>query len=530
MNLLKNWKLWVLIALIILSTVGYYVLYGQKTVHGNVNINKIESIDKVYSYNVYSDFYYRVEKYDEDGKAVTASYSKLIPLKTSIGYDFANDPKYPKITLQTTKAKGTLYLDETDGRKIERYIKTFSDYGEMFGTIVATQDQAYFDKSAQKVEKILKNLYGDSLKLPVQDIKKYYTYEDVPISNMKIKYYKLEAINKNLKLKNVLDVKEWQPNIAEWQFGENDRIYLQYLKQNTVGDLYDYLKNDKKKKDALVVKTVKIHNGKLDKIYFKIKLKENKIECLFMDDNGHIYSLIMRTENTNALHKYIPDFLKIVYGINFVDVKNFDNWFAKEQEEKETYFNDIAVKTKEINSLIDRLKNSDIECSNSKYSRIDEKPWDKKFKIFKEMYGHYPDKKMLDELNQVATDLKNKVQDSEGIIAKGSEYYDSGKEYTNEMLQGTNDKISKAAKSASNSASNAVSNVVSFMGYGEDDPIEQKEEIPSVDKNSTEAGFSFGDMWKDMKDAVAEVDSQNTQNDVIELEDNATKSSKGGSH
>ena len=476
MNLLKNWKILLLLAFLILSIVGYYVLYSQKTVQGNININKIESIDKVYSYNVYSDFYYRVERYDKDGKDVIASYSKLIPLKTSIGYDFAKDPKHPKITLRTTKAKGTLYLDETNGREIERYIKTFSDYAEMFGTIVATQDQTYFDKSSQKVEKILKNLYGDSVKLPVQDIKKYYTYEDVPISNMKIKYYKLEAINKNLKLKNVLDAKKWQPNIAEWQFGENDRIYLQYLKQNTVGGLYDYLKNDKKKKDALVVKTVKIHNSKLDKIYFKIKLRENKIECLFMDDNGHIYILIMRTGNVTALHKYLPDFLKIAYGINFIDVKNFDNWFAKEQKEKKKYFKAINVKVKELNRLCKKLENLGGECKNYKYNLIDEKTFDKKFEIFKKEYGNYPDKKLLDKFNKEVIDLNKDVQNSMGFIDISGEYLDSGKEYTSKIIQGTTDKISGGARSMTNTVTDTVSNLVSFMGDSGEDPIKQKEE------------------------------------------------------
>ncbi len=412
MSLLNNWKLWILATLIILSGVGYYVLYGQKTIQGNVNINKIENIDKVYSYSVHSDFYFRVMKYDKDGEAIIASYSKLIPLKTSIGYDFASDPKYPKITLQTTKTKGKLCLDDTNGRDIERYIKTFSDYAKIFGSIVATQDQAYFDKSAQKIESILKSLYGDSVKLPVQDIEKYYTSVEAPVLNMKIKYYKLEDINKNLKsFKHIQDGKKWQPNIAEWKFNENDRIYLQYLTKVKNNDLYDYLKTDTEKNDALVVKTVKINNGKLDKIYFKVKARENKVECLFQDTNGYRYSLIMKTEAKEALQKYLPDFLKIAYGINFIDVQNFDNWFAKEQDRKESYFEDIDKKITEIQRLNTKLEGLGVKPSSLKhYRRITVYKFDEQFDKFKDEYDNYPNEKMLNELNKISAKRNEEIQ------------------------------------------------------------------------------------------------------------------------
>ena len=412
MNLLKKLKFWILAILIILSGVGYYVLYGQKTVQGNVNINKIESIDKVYSYSVHSDFYFRVMKYDENGDVVIAAYSKLIPLKTSIGYDFTGNPKHPRISLQTTKTKGTLYLDDTNGRDIERYIKTFSDYAKIFGSIVATQDQAYFDKSAQKIESILKSLYGNSFKLPVQDIEKYYTSVNAPVLNMKIKYYKLEDINKNLKsFKYIQDGKEWQPNIAEWKFNENDRIYLQYLEKVKNNDLYDYLKTDDEKQDALVVKTVKINDGKLDKIYFKIKAQENKVECLFQDTNGYRYNLIMKTEAKEALQKYLPDFLKIAYGINFIDVKNFDNWFAKDQDRKESYFEDIDKKITEIQSLNNKLESLGLKPTGLKnYRRITGFVFDEKFDEFKKEYGNYPNEDMLNKLNKASAKLNVKVQ------------------------------------------------------------------------------------------------------------------------
>lgn len=411
MNLLKIGS-WILATLVILSGVGYYVLYGQKIVQGNVNINKIESIDKVYSYSVYSDFYYRVMKYNENGTAVKASYSKLIPLKTSIGYDFANDPKNPSITLQTTKIKSSLSLDDIEGREIRRYIKTFSNYSKIFGSIVATQDQAYFDKSAQKIESILKSLYGESVKLPVQDIEKYYTSVKAPVLNMKIKYYKLKNINKNLKLfKYIQDGKRWEPNIAEWQFNENDRIYLQYLERKKNNDLYDYLKTDTERNDALVIKTVKINDGKLEKIYFKIKARENKVECLFQDTNGYRYVLIMKTEAKGALQKYFPDFLKIAYGINFIDVKNFDNWFAKEQYRKESYFKDIDKQITKIQRLNRELKSLGMDTSDLKYYRqIVGDEFDEKFDEFKKEYGHYPNESMFNELNEVLADLNTKIQ------------------------------------------------------------------------------------------------------------------------
>lgn len=494
MSLLKNWKLLILAALIILSGIGYYVLYGQKTVQGNVNINKVESIDKVYSYSVYSDFYFRVMKYDKDGEAVIASYSKLIPLKTSIGYDFANDPKYPKITLQTTGAKGTLYLDDTNGRDIERYIKTFSDYAKIFGSIVATQDQVYFDKSAQKIESILKSLYGDSVKLPVQDIEKYYTSVEAPVLNMKIKYYKLEDINKNLKsFKYIQDGKKWQPNIAEWKFNENDRIYLQYLEKVKNNDLYDYLKTDKDKNDTLIVKTVKINNGKLDKIYFKVKARENKVVCLFQDTNGHRYNLIMKTEAKEALQKYLPDFLKIAYGINFIDVKNFDNWFAKEQERKESYFEDIEKKIMEIQSSNSQLESLDVEPSSLKhYRRITGYKFDEQFDKFKDEHGTYPNENILTKLNEESANLNEivqskreekkrlKVEAFEALSTLGfpgeEELDEKCPRYSIKCMQGIVDKaeLEELKKEAMSKLSN-------MLGYGGEEKL--KEECPDFSKN-----------------------------------------------
>lgn len=518
MDLLKNWKFLILAALVIFSGVGYFVLYSQKTVQGNVNINKIDSIDKIYSYSVYSDFYFRAMKYDDVGKAVIASYSKLIPLKTSIGYDFANDPKHPEVALQTISTEGTLNLDDTNGREIERYIKTFNDYAKIFGSIVATQDQMYFNKSAQKIELILKSLYSDDVKFAVKDIEKYYTSVDAPILNMKIKYYKLDDINKNLKsFKYIQDGKEWQPNIAEWKFNENDRIFLRYLEEVHNNDLYDYLETDKEKKDALVIKTVKINDGKLDKIYLKIMARENKVECLFQDTNGYRYTLIMKTQAKEALQKYLPDFLKIAYGINFIDVKNFDNWFAKEQERKESYFEDIDKKITEIQSLNDQLTSLGVESSSLKYyRRITGYKFDEQFDKFKEEYGTYPNEDMLNKFNKLSTELSKKYKDIEELKTKASRslstlgFFGEGElkercpnysiKCMQKIIDDDADKVMKdkaikklneygyggegrLKKRCPDFSKSCIQKIIE--SDGEEDMIEQKSEGQKVDKNST---------------------------------------------
>ena len=405
---LKMWR-YILAIVVILLGVGYYVLYGQETIQGNVNINKVEGIDKIYSYSVHSDFYYRIDKYDAEGNDTVASYSKLIPLKTSIGYDFTDDVKHPKTTLTTVKIRSMPCLVDDNARAIERYIKTFDEFAKTFGTIVATQDQAYFDKGTKKVESILKKLYGDTIKLPTQDIAKYYTSIENPVLNMKIKYYNLEEISKNLKsFEYIKDKKQWQPNIAEWNFNEKDRIYLQYLTQTNNADLYDYLEKGDKKQDAFIIKTVKINDGKLEKIYLKIKAKENKIECLFKDSNGYIYVLIMRTEDQEAIHKYLPDFMKIAYGINFVDTKNFDNWFAKEQKNKEDYYSQILKQVSALETIKNNLEKlganpiqvKDLELILNQFRQIIEGKFDDNHKKFKSYYGDYPNKKIYKEFEE----------------------------------------------------------------------------------------------------------------------------------
>lgn len=398
---LKMWR-YILAIVVILLGVGYYVLYGQETIQGNVNINKVEGIDKIYSYSVHSDFYYRIDKYDAEGNDTVASYSKLIPLKTSIGYDFTDDVKHPKTTLTTVKTRSMPSLLDDEAIDIDQYTKTFDEFAKTFGAIVATQDQAYFDKGTKKVESILKKLYGDTIKLPTQDIAKYYTSIENPVLNMKIKYYNLEEISKNLKsFEYIKDKKQWQPNIAEWNFNEKDRIYLQYLEHTKNANLDDYLKKDDKKQDAFIIKTVKINDGKLEKIYFKIKAIENKIECLFQDSNGYIYTLIMRTVSKKAIHKYLPDFMKIAYGINFVDTKNFDNWFAKEQESKTKYFNKINKQIKTLQTTKNNLVELGVNPNELKdYKKIEKTLWDEDFEKFKSYYGDYPNEKIYKEFEE----------------------------------------------------------------------------------------------------------------------------------
>jgi len=68
---------------------AYYYLYHMDTTNGNLNISKLNMTNKIYSYNVYEDFYFNAKKYDTNGHLIS-EYRELQPLKTEIGYDLSN--------------------------------------------------------------------------------------------------------------------------------------------------------------------------------------------------------------------------------------------------------------------------------------------------------------------------------------------------------------------------------------------------------------------------------------------------------
>jgi len=325
----------VLVALALLGA-GYYYLNAMKTTQGKLNINKITKVNKLYSYDVYSDFYFSVKKYDENGNKVS-EYSELQPIKTSIGYNLENNSTKP--ILQSTLEDKKICISENNAESLKKYTDMMREFEKTFGKIVATQDKSYFESSYKSTQEILRRLYNIELSTKV-DVDNYYTeVKDLPIGNMKMKYFKLDKIPKNQREEmNVAPNKkgEWQPNIAEWTFGEKDKIYLQYFMKWEKHNLDDFI--SKKAKNKTVIKLVKMNNNKLQTMYFmKYDKQPNKLDTLFMDENGYVYILTFDATNDTSFKKYISDYLKIVYGLYFVDTPNFKNWFVEEQSFSDVY-------------------------------------------------------------------------------------------------------------------------------------------------------------------------------------------------
>jgi len=322
----------IIIAFIVLTLAiaggGYYYLYSTKIKQGNLNINKITSTNKIYNYTVYSDFYFRAYKYDKNGNIV-ANYSEIQPVQTSIGCIIKDKTFVP--VFRNILGKKDILLDNND-TGVDKQIKMMQSVEPMFGDIITTQDNDYLNASLKRTKEIFKNLYNiDINNIDYNESKFYRQINNLPIKNMKIKYYKLSKIPNNIKGKiKIASKNKWNPNILEINFGADDKIYLQYIKRYSHINLNEYIKNNFHNKT--IIKLTKINNNKLQTMYIIEDNINNKLKTLYMDANGYIYALIYKATNPESFQKYISDYLKLAYGIYFVDIKNFNNSYAKMQD------------------------------------------------------------------------------------------------------------------------------------------------------------------------------------------------------
>lgn len=380
-----------IVLILAMGIVGYYYLNSMSVQNSSLNISKIEARDKFYAYDIYNDFYYHIEKYDDTGELV-AEFSELIPTKTSIGYDFSTEK--PKVVMQGYLTGKSQKLITNNGNYLSDEIENIRGFAQEFNKIFATQDSYYLDSVTKKVEEYLFSLYGQKVSFDVNEIDKY--YEDaipLPISNLVVRPHKLNNIRANLKAFEYCKDK-WCPNIVEWKFGESDKIYLQYITQFHNKNIEDYLK-ERKKNNRIIIKTVKVNNNKIQKFFFEIN-NRNQIEALFMDENGYIYLLKYSAQNPVSYRKYLPDFLKIAYGVYFIDVKNFSNGFAKKQQHIEEAFK--IHQSDEHRMLDDKLtKHGLIKHFGLQNSYIRETIFDKKMEKYKQKYGSYP---LLEQVNK----------------------------------------------------------------------------------------------------------------------------------
>lgn len=417
----------VLIVLVPLLIGGfYYYLTAMKVVQGNLNVNKITSESRIYSHSVFSDFYFRATKYDDKGERI-AMYGEVIPVETRIGFDF----KESKLRLQH-RSTDSMVLNDMNSHDI-RSIKVLRDFARTFGEIVATQDGYYFDKALDGILDMNKSLYGEDLKLELPEVVSFYEpLVNLPIANLKLQPYKLDAITSNLKTVSIAPLDDWQPNLVEFHFGENDSIYLQYAGRFQ-GDAVDQLR-DSLKKSAILVDSVKFHNNSLSRLSFSIKsldtgASENQIDAYMMDLNGYLYLLRFRAFNEQSFDRYLPDFLKIAYSIYFEDIQGFNNWFVSKQAEAEenyaTYIKNLkAIKDLEKELLdVGLLQHFGLQTHEQPIYeyKIVNQPWwhigsrnsqnlvrfDEAFNNFYEIYGRYPSQ---NELEQELADRKLLVE------------------------------------------------------------------------------------------------------------------------
>ncbi len=410
-NIKFKFKIYIAIITIALLMIGggYYYFNSMTTVNGNLNINKIENIDKVYNQSVYSDFYFRVLSYKkdksfigEDTTSIQGHYSTLIPLKVSIGYDF-EDIKEPKLILEEKSVlKGAISNNVGNVSRNSEYSDILKGFKDNFGKIVATQDQYYFNKSHADTQKILKSLYGKDIELEKGDINSYYQSIDIPIDDMKVKYFTLD----NFELDdNYLKKNEWQPNILRWSKGDSE-IYLQYLKRGEYSSLQNIVELGKYDANTIVVKTVKINGDRLTN--FHILFKGNNVETKLISKDGYIYLLKMRCKSFESLKYGLNDFMKIAYGIHF-NGNGKGNWFADSKDKAIEYFNKI----KNLEEEIDELKEDLGKRPN--YFNYSSK-WANKFYDFKKYYGEYPNESIYQNLLKVKQVLIK--EDEEKTIMK----------------------------------------------------------------------------------------------------------------
>jgi len=409
-------KIILIFSILILAFVGVGIWYLTKMsiVSGNLNINKTNPIDKLCNYNIYSDFYYHVM--DKESKN---SYAELTPMRTTICYNL----KQNRIELQSRiDTESNIILDDTNGDKMEKEVLLLENFKKSYSKIVATQDKDYFTKSYEMAKRTLKALYGTE-KIAIEKIdpqKKYYTHlNHLPIDNMVVEYFNLQKITSSVII--VEKKKKWEPNILEWNFGEKDRIYFQYLEKYSNHNLDDYVNNEYVSSTATIVKLTKFNMNKLSKMFLIFYNNQKKVKTLFMDNNGYIYTLIMEVSNKKAFETYFNDYMRIAYGIYFIDKNRLETSFIQHQKEVIKYYKEyllLANKLVTKYNIIKEYKCADILKNYEETKEIKQKiinymkikrskkylSFDKQFKKFKQLNKDYPN---IDICNTLKNDIKN---------------------------------------------------------------------------------------------------------------------------
>jgi len=323
-----------IVSIIIIIVILWMSATGMITKMGNINVTKIQESDKLYSYTLFGDYYFRIQSFNDKGDKVF-QLSELVPIRAYLGYKNNGTCLVPFIYANHEGKPMVLSEHGESSNETNELIESLKKFSKTYIKIVATQDEKLFIAAKNRAQEINKNLFNKNNKLVPFKSDTYYEKDiKLPIDNIILKPPKLNNLKKKIKSEKVCPKNKWSPNIVKWTFNESDTIYLQYLEQFHSNNLDDYIKSkidQKMFKDNIVVKTIKPYNGDVQKIFFEISLKNNKIKSFYIDENGYVYILIFHANSRVSLMKNLQSYLKISYGLSFIEVKNFTNSFATKQ-------------------------------------------------------------------------------------------------------------------------------------------------------------------------------------------------------
>jgi sulfur relay (sulfurtransferase) DsrC/TusE family protein len=310
-----------------------------------------------------------------------------------MGYDFSVFPQ-ARFTLQNFDLPmiGDLITevgDVSDDNNV--YIDQIKNFKEVFAKILATQDKDYFTSSLSDTKKMIKTFYADvnqSINLEQIDKNKFYESVENTINNLKINYFKLSYF----RLDQVVNKKEWSPNIAKWTYGDAD-ITLQYRRKETNVLLRNLSELVKSSNNEIIINTISINGSQIAPLYFKIDKPNHSITSYHMSKDGYLYVLKMNAGSKRVLITTMHDFMKIAMGIYFDD-KSTDKWYIQQQNEIKKYYS-LILEEKLMKNL----------------PELDE-DWADQIVDFKSNNSEYPNENLYENLKKEKEQksMRNKVK------------------------------------------------------------------------------------------------------------------------
>lgn len=457
-----NIKLILIMGAVLLSILwgAWFYFTSMAVTSGPVNITRLENADKIYSYSIYSDYYYRAISFDNKGDVV-AEYSELIPTRINLGYDFDKKSPEPIVRAEESGKPMVVYQPSTGAwdANTKEVIKRLQEFSRWYGQILTLQNKYYLDEARSAVEAMRRDLFGDAEGLPEVNLTAFFEKPiDLAVDNIQIDVVKLDNIARNIKDRDVCPLNSWCPELLRLKFNQDDEIYFQYQGQykNNINEYIADQVSEKRFKDAILVKTVRPLRDHVESVFFTVHPQENKIRSYFMDENGFTYVLVLKTQSMNSLFNNLSEYLKIAYGISFKKIPGFENKFAKRQQDAMQLITPIFEQWSSFSSNIkkasgdlpekfqvslfseisnsigkkwgDRLLLGNIKRKQVKYFLVKDGPI--KFsdlKEFKDIFGDYPNAEFLDKIkmaNNIVEVFANDIAKARELLNKSWNPFD----------------------------------------------------------------------------------------------------------